>query len=198
MCSYGVTYNPNTDRFNDTRITISGLNPVSHYNFKVHAINGVSELAGEPEYVEITVTTDASVPGSISNVRVGSITATEISLQWEAPEDPFHELERFEIRYFMKGREANASSVKTVSKEPKYKFENLKQKTEYGFQVRAKTVSGWGEFSPVVYKRTGQLVSLEESRLSYESQGLLITIIAVAVALVLVFLCIAAALFFRG
>ncbi len=143
------------------------------------------------------MTTDASVPGSISNVRVGSITATEISLQWEAPEDPFNELERFEIRYFTKGREANASSVKTVSKEPKFKFENLKQKTEYGFQVRAKTVSGWGEFSPVVYKKTGQLIQLVGEE-DYSRQGLLITIIAVAVALVLVFLCIAAALFFRG
>ncbi|CAL8148179.1 unnamed protein product [Orchesella dallaii] len=195
-CSYGVAYNPNTERFNDTRITISGLNPVSHYHFKVYAENGVTAKAGEPEYVEIRVTTEASVPSSISNVRVGGTGSSEVMLMWEAPEDPFNELETFEIRYFMRGRESNASAVRT-GRATNYKFDNLKQKTEYGFQVRAKTVSGWGEFSTVVYKKTGQAMTLVGEE-DYSRQGLLITIIAVAVALILVFLCIAAALFFRG
>lgn len=59
-------------------------------------------------------------------------------------------------------------------------------------------MSGWGEFSQVVYKRTGQLLALVGPEADYSRQGLLITVIAVAVALVLVFLVIAAALFFRG
>ncbi|CAL8143321.1 unnamed protein product [Orchesella dallaii] len=190
-CSYGVAYNPNTERFNDTRITISGLNPVSHYHFKVYAENGVTAKAGEPEYVEIRVTTEASVPSSISNVRVGGTGSSEVMLMWEAPEDPFNELETFEIRYFMRGRESNASAVRK-GRATNYKFDNLKQKTEYGFQVRAKTVSGWGEFSTVVYKKTGQVMTVVGEE-DYSRQGLLITIIAVAVALILVFLCIALA-----
>lgn len=53
-CSHGVTYSPSSERFNATSITISGLNPVSRYHFKVYAENGVSEKAGEPEYIEIS------------------------------------------------------------------------------------------------------------------------------------------------
>lgn len=200
-CSSGVTYNPNTERFNDTRITISGLSPVSHYHFKVYAENGVTNLAGDPEHVELDINTQDmvqySVPSMIRNVRAVSSKATEISLMWDAPDDPFSDLETFEIRFYIKGKEANATTIKT-GRETKYKFENLKQKTEYAFQIRAKTVSGWGEYSTPVIKRTGQLMTLVSGEDDYSRQGLLITIIAVAVALVLVFLCIAAALFFRG
>ena len=196
-CSYGVTYIPNAERFNDTKITISGLNPVTEYFFKVFAENGVTSQAGEPQYVGIPVTTEASVPSSISNVRIVGATASEVTLQWDAPDDPFNELEMYEIRYFIKGRDANATIIR-AGRAPKYSFENLKQKTDYGFQVRAKTTSGWGEFSPVVYKRTGQLMASFVGEEEYSQQGLMITIIAVAVALLLVFLIIAAALFFRG
>ncbi|XP_021955227.1 ephrin type-B receptor 2 isoform X1 [Folsomia candida] len=196
-CPYGVTYIPNTERFNETKITISGLNAVSQYHFKVFAENGVSVKSGDPEYVEITVTTEASVPLSVRNVRVTSVTSAEITLMWESPDDPFNELEMYEIRYFARGREANATIIR-AGRVNKYVVENLKQKTDYGIQIRAKTVSGWGEFSQVVYKRTGQLLALVGPEADYSRQGLLITVIAVAVALVLVFLVIAAALFFRG
>ena len=97
-CSYGVTYIPNTERFNETKITISGLNPVSQYNFKVYAENGVTIKAGEPEYLEIAVTTEASVPSSVTNVKAVAATATEVVLTWDAPYDPFNELEMFEVR----------------------------------------------------------------------------------------------------
>jgi len=195
-CSYGVTYIPNKERFNESEITISGLNPVSQYHFKVYAENGVTAKAGEPEFVEIVVTTEASVPSKVHNVKVVAATATEISIAWDSPDDPFNELEMYEVRYFEKGRKKNATIIR-AGRDPGYNFQNLKQKTEYGFQVRAKTVSGWGEFSNVVYKRTGQLMALVGEE-DYSQQGLMITIIAVAVALLLVFLVIAAALFFRG
>lgn len=37
-------------------------------------------------------------------------------------------------------------------------FTALRPKTDYGFQVRAKTAHGWGEYSPTIYKTTGQLL----------------------------------------
>jgi len=196
-CSYSVTYIPNTERFNESKITISGLHSVSQYNFKVFAENGVTAKAGEPEFVEITVTTEASVPSSVTNVRVMSATASEVLLHWDPPYD-VQELEMYEVRYFVKGREANATIIR-AGRVTRHTFENLKQKTEYGFQVRAKTTSGWGEFSSVVYKRTGQVVaSFVGEEEAYSHQGFMITIIAVAVALLFVFLIIAAALFLRG
>jgi len=37
-------------------------------------------------------------------------------------------------------------------------FAALRPKTDYGFQVRAKTARGWGEYSPTIFKTTGQLL----------------------------------------
>lgn len=104
------------------------------YHFKVFAENGVSVKSGDPEYVEITVTTEASVPLSVRNVRVTSVTSAEITLMWESPDDPFNELEMYEIRYFARGREANATIIR-AGRVNKYVVENLKQKTDYGIQV---------------------------------------------------------------
>jgi ephrin-B len=71
--------------FNDTKVTITGLNPVTTYRFQVFADNGITELAGESDYVDITVTTEASVPSSVINVRVTSVKSTEMSLAWDPP-----------------------------------------------------------------------------------------------------------------
>lgn len=35
----------------------------------------------------------------------------------------------------------------------------LHQRTEYGIQVRAKTQRGWGAYSPVIFKTTGQVLN---------------------------------------
>ena len=66
-------------------MTITGLNPVTTYRFQVFAENGITDLAGESDYVDITVTTEASVPSSITKVRFTSVKSTEISLEWESP-----------------------------------------------------------------------------------------------------------------
>ena len=66
-------------------MTITGLNPVTTYRFQVFAENGITELAGESDYVDITVTTEASVPSSVINVRVTSVKSTEMSLAWDPP-----------------------------------------------------------------------------------------------------------------
>lgn len=73
------------DVFNDTKVTITGLNPVTQYRFKVFAENGVTELVGESDFVDITVTTEASVTSSVTNVKVTSVKSTELSLAWDAP-----------------------------------------------------------------------------------------------------------------
>lgn len=71
--------------FNDTNISVTGLNAVTTYRFQVFAENGVSSLAGHSEYVDITVTTEASVPSLVSNVRITSVKNTELSISWDAP-----------------------------------------------------------------------------------------------------------------
>lgn len=45
-----------------------------------------------------------------------------------------------------------------MTTENRITFSSLRQRTEYGFQVRAKTTHGWGDFSPTVFKTTGQVL----------------------------------------
>ncbi|XP_067122135.1 ephrin type-A receptor 4-A-like isoform X2 [Centruroides vittatus] len=155
-CGNAVSYIPSENKFNETKVTVSGLHPVTTYRFQVFAENGVSEFT-KSKYTDITVTTEASVPSVVANVRAISVKSTEILLTWDPPDDPFSEIEVYEIRYFQRNYEKNASSI--LTKKEEISFTNLKQITEYGFQVRTKTTHGWGEYSRPTYKFTGQLVS---------------------------------------
>jgi ephrin-B len=65
-----------------------------------------------------------------------------------------------QVRYFVRHDDGNASSK--LTKEQQMTFTGLRQRTEYGFQVRAKTTHGWGEFSPTVFKTTGQILGTGE------------------------------------
>ena len=71
-CPSSVTYAPSQEGFNETKVAISGLNPLTTYHFSVYAENGVSghELS---QYVEISVTTTQSSGkyASISNRMFG-------------------------------------------------------------------------------------------------------------------------------
>lgn len=49
------------------------------------AQNGVSLLTQKKEYVDITVTTEATVPSLVSNVRITSVKSSELSISWDAP-----------------------------------------------------------------------------------------------------------------
>lgn len=42
-------------------------------------------LSGKAEYVDITVTTEATVPSLVSNVRITSVKSSELSISWDAP-----------------------------------------------------------------------------------------------------------------
>jgi Eph receptor B1 len=65
----------------------------------------------------------------------------------------------FQIRYFVRSEANNNASVQSVvTTNTSMPFTGLKQRTEYGFQVRAKTTHGWGEFSPPIFKTTGQVL----------------------------------------
>lgn len=144
--------------FNDTKVTILGLNPVTTYRFQVFADNGVSEQVppNEHQFIDIAVTTEASVPSSVSNVRIINVRSTELTLRWDPPDDPYSDIEMYEVRYFMKGYENNVTNM--LINRPESAFTSLRQQTVYGFQVRAKTTHGWGDFSAPVYKTTGTVL----------------------------------------
>lgn len=66
---------------------------------------------------------------------------------------------RQQVRYYVKGHESNSSTILTTKEEST--LGGLRQRTVYGFQVREntkKTTPGWGEYTPPIYKMTGQLL----------------------------------------
>lgn len=164
------------------------------YRFQVFAENGVSALAGKSEYVDITVTTEASVPSLVSNVRITSVKSSELSISWDAPITEVGGdndlVERYEgtidkpspfpssicvrdklikllrelvaVRCYPRYDDAtNATVVQTTDLSATFKA--LKPSTDYAIQVRAKTTRGWGEYTPVVYKKTPHAMGLGNS-----------------------------------
>ncbi|XP_069702936.1 ephrin type-B receptor 2 isoform X1 [Periplaneta americana] len=200
-CGPGVSYSPSVGSFNETKVTITGLNPVTTYRFQVFAENGITDLAGESDYIDITVTTEASVPSSVTNVRVTSVKSTEMSLAWDSPltneaaDTESDIVETYEVRCFSRHDDGNASSI--LTKEQQATFTGLRQRTEYGFQVRAKTTHGWGEFSPTIFKTTGQVLGTAYVGDDDNMQVRIIATVIVVVVMFLVVIIIVAVLFFR-
>ncbi|KZC08637.1 Ephrin type-A receptor 4-A, partial [Dufourea novaeangliae] len=187
-CSMGVKYIPSTEVFNDTKITITGLNAVTTYRFQVFAENGVSALAGKSEYVDITVTTEASVPSLVSNVRITSVKSSELSISWDAPITDVGGdsdlVERYEVRCYPRYDDATNATVIQTS-DLSATFKGLKPSTDYAIQVRAKTTRGWGEYTPVVYKKTPHAMGLDYVG---EDDNMQVRIIAGAIVAVVVLL----------
>ncbi|KAK5638965.1 hypothetical protein RI129_013260 [Pyrocoelia pectoralis] len=203
-CTFGVVqYTPSSETFNDTKVTVTGLNAVTTYRFQIFAENGVSHLSakGSPEYSDIVVTTEASVASSIPNVRVTSVKSTEISLAWDPPsiDDIDNGLvESYEIHYFMRNDidHSNATTVRTT--ELSITLTGLQQRTEYGVHVRAKTQQGWGDYSPVIFKTTGQVLN---TAYVGDEEGLKLRVIAggiVVVVVILVAVIVLAVIFIRS
>ncbi|XP_018329146.1 ephrin type-B receptor 1-B isoform X6 [Agrilus planipennis] len=197
-CSSGaVQYIPSAEIFNDTRVTISGLNALTSYGFQVYAENGVSHLSSAktpPKFANIVVTTEASVANSIPNVRVTSVKSTEIGLAWDAPsfDGNDHEpVELYEVRYSARG-DADYSNVSSIyTSEQSTTITGLQQRTEYGIQVRAKSHKGWGNYSPVILKTTGQVLNTayigdeEGLHLRFMAGGIVVIVVILVAVIVL-------------
>uniref|UniRef100_A0A6P7EZP1 receptor protein-tyrosine kinase n=1 Tax=Diabrotica virgifera virgifera TaxID=50390 RepID=A0A6P7EZP1_DIAVI len=206
VCSLGlVQYNPSMETFNETRITISGLNAVTTYRFQIFAENGVSHMSmrDSPQYADIVVTTEASVASSITNIRVTSVKSTEITLAWDAPSindgsDNENDLvETYEIRWFQRN-DIDYSNNSLLISDLSVTITGLQQRTEYGLQVRAKTQRGWGAYSPVIFKTTGQILN---PAYIGEEEGLRLQLVAggiVAVVVILVAVIVLTVVFLRS
>ncbi|XP_014233139.1 ephrin type-B receptor 1-B isoform X2 [Trichogramma pretiosum] len=203
VCNSAVKYIPSTEIFNDTKITITGLNAVTTYSFKVYAENGVSPLVNDKDkdtFVDIKVTTEASVPSLVSNVRITNIKSTELSISWDAPTNDFNGdndfVERYEAKCYSRFEEAtNATIIETTDLSATFK--GLKPATDYAIQVRAKTTRGWGEYTPIIYKMTTRSIGLDYVG---DEDNMHVRIIAgaiVAVVVLLVIIIIMTVLFLR-
>lgn len=84
-----------------------------------------------------------------------SLARRSVDISWILTINIVYCLFAIQIKFYPRGDESNASNKLTADRHAV--FTSLRPKTDYGFQVRAKTSHGWGEYSPTIYKTTGQL-----------------------------------------
>lgn len=186
-CANNVLFNPSGDVFNETKLTLTNLEPVTTYTVQIHSLNGPayslmnnlnfsSAATGvegtesplkrngygmdmKTEYAEITFTTESAILSTVFNVKIVTITSKEVELQWEKPVHSDSPIEFYEVRWFPKS-EVDAINKTTYStKDTKAVLTDLVENTEYGFQIRCKTVNGWGTYSNIVYAQTLQSIT---------------------------------------
>ena len=161
-CSPSVRFNPSTDTFQQTFITMENLSPGTGYRVEVYSENGVSSVAREaPRSADILVTTESANPSTVTALYVKNVRPDSIELGWRPPLDPLTEIEMYEVRYFVRGllgdHQSDLSGNRTITtRNEEIIVNSLAEKTEYGLQVRCKRVGGgWGEWTPPVYQQTG-------------------------------------------
>ncbi|OQR67293.1 ephrin type-B receptor 2-like [Tropilaelaps mercedesae] len=158
-CGAQAIYTPAQSGFNETRVTVSGLSPVTRYRFEVFAENGVTSVAGEElRKAEILVRTEPSVASIITKVFARPVRTNEIMLNWDPPKSGGASaadaaIERYEVRYFPRKFSKNETVIQTNVTQ--ISIGNLMPRTEYGFQVRVRTQRGFGEYSEPLFRTTG-------------------------------------------
>lgn len=191
-CNSNAVFNPSTDTFNDTKLTLTNLEPVTTYTIQVHSMNGISysiqsdsnetydstsssddksnshhssnanpldESLLKTEYAEITFTTESAILSTVFNTRIVGVTSKEVDLVWDKPVHSDSPIEFYEVRWFPKTELDSINKTTFSTKDSKAHIDNLLENTEYGFQVRCKTLNGYGTYSNIVYTQTHQSVS---------------------------------------
>ncbi|KAL9873518.1 ephrin type-B receptor 1-B isoform X3 [Glossina fuscipes] len=214
-CSQNVVFTPSSDTFNDTKLTLTNLEPITTYILQIHSMNGVSRIIGnnttsddeesqrletvsspvdgldsetavsgnkegfenmrvstnlahnkpidlsqiKTEHAEITfTTTESAILSTVGNVHIVSTTNNEVDLAWDKPAQSDSSIEFYEVRWFPKPEFDAINKTALNTKETKAHIENLLEDTEYGFQVRYKTLNGYGTYSNIVYAHTQQSI----------------------------------------
>lgn len=161
-CAGNVVFNPSGEIINDTKLTLTNLEPVTTYIIQIHSLNGptysvlknvkfnisseVVEVTESPlttnygvdiktEYAEITFTTESTVLSSALNVKIASITSNSIDLTWEKPVYNESPIEFYEVRWFPKTEIDAINKTTYNTKETKITLKELVENTEYGIQI---------------------------------------------------------------
>ncbi|KAM8974066.1 ephrin type-B receptor 4 [Pelodytes ibericus] len=145
-----LSFFPRPNRVMDRKLRVSGLRPRMTYNFRVLALNGVTERSGGSAMgEELNVTTDRDVPLPVTGIQQMAASEASLTLRWAAPHPP--SLTRgnildYEVKYYEKDQEKPLIMfLKTTSSEAR--LGSLRPGTVYVIQVRARTEAGYGAFS---------------------------------------------------
>uniref|UniRef100_A0A672GU70 receptor protein-tyrosine kinase n=1 Tax=Salarias fasciatus TaxID=181472 RepID=A0A672GU70_SALFA len=154
-CGDSVSYRPAADGLLGRRVEVWGLLPHTTYTFTIQALNGVSQLSTkDPASESVNITTSHDVPSLVSVIRKSDSTESSLTLQWSVPAQPHYTVLQYQLRYCEKDRRSEDQCHYTESKRNQAVLTDLRRATQYEVQVRARTMAGYGSFSPAAVFRT--------------------------------------------
>ncbi|XP_074970313.1 ephrin type-B receptor 2 isoform X1 [Phalacrocorax aristotelis] len=153
-CGDNVQFAPRQLGLTEPRIYISDLLAHTQYTFEIQAVNGVTDQSPfSPQFASVNITTNQAAPSAVSIMHQVSRTVNSITLSWSQPDQPNGVILDYELQYYEKDlSELNSTTVKSPTNT--VAVQNLKAGTIYVFQVRARTVAGYGRYSGKMYFQT--------------------------------------------
>ncbi|XP_053529984.1 ephrin type-B receptor 2b isoform X2 [Ictalurus punctatus] len=153
-CGDNVQFTPRQLGLTNTWVYISDLLAHTQYTFEVQAVNGVSDQSPHsPQYVSVNITTNQAAPSTVSIIHQVSRTVDSITLSWSQPDQPNGVILDYELQYYEKDQTEHNSSI-VRSQTNTAIIRGLKPGGIYVFQVRARTVAGFGRYSGKMYFQT--------------------------------------------
>ncbi|XP_066493543.1 ephrin type-B receptor 2 [Tiliqua scincoides] len=153
-CGDNVQFTPRQLGLTEPRVYISDLLAHTQYTFEIQAVNGVTDQSPfSPQFASVNITTNQAAPSAVSIMHQVSRTVDSITLSWSQPDQPNGVILDYELQYYEKElSEFNSTVVKSATNT--VTVQNLKAGTIYVFQVRARTVAGYGRYSGKMYFQT--------------------------------------------
>ncbi|KAI4823654.1 hypothetical protein KUCAC02_012232 [Chaenocephalus aceratus] len=153
-CGDNVHFVPRQLGLTDSRVHISDLLAHTQYTFEIQTVNGVSDQSPySPQHTSVNITTNQAAPSAVSIIHQVSRAPDSITLSWSQPDQPNGVILDYELQYYEKNQ-AELNSSLTRSQTNTAVVQSLKAGTIYVFQVRARTVAGFGSFSGKMYFQT--------------------------------------------
>ncbi|KAM4806817.1 ephrin type-B receptor 2 isoform 3-T3 [Urocitellus parryii] len=153
-CGDNVQYAPRQLGLTEPRIYISDLLAHTQYTFEIQAVNGVTDQSPfSPQFASVNITTNQAAPSAVAIMHQVSRTVDSITLSWSQPDQPNGVILDYELQYYEKElSEYNATAIKSPTNT--VTVQGLKAGAIYVFQVRARTVAGYGRYSGKMYFQT--------------------------------------------
>ena len=130
----------------DNEAVYVGGSTSTRYHYRVRAV--VDDTAGEwSNEVSVAIPATGSIPAA-PTIRVTSTDRRRITVSWDAVEDAAS----YELRF--KVADGDYSSPSSIGSRTSYSHTRLSEQTKYTYQVRAKNVNGYSEWSDAVSGET--------------------------------------------
>uniref|UniRef100_A0A8C7HEV9 receptor protein-tyrosine kinase n=1 Tax=Oncorhynchus kisutch TaxID=8019 RepID=A0A8C7HEV9_ONCKI len=157
-CGDSVSYRPSQRGLLGRRVVVWGLMPHTTYTFSIQALNGVTPTNGKGAPSDsVNITTSHDVPVLVSVIRKSISTESSLTLHWSVPAQLHYTILQYQLRYCETVRMTRRSVLpllNTLSDSNQVVLSDLRRATQYEVQVRARTMAGYGSFSPAASFRT--------------------------------------------